>query len=125
VRVVPGIAARGRGVTRHASSVVGPYGNCGQTNYVAAKAGVIGFTRTWCRELGPKGIRVNAVAPGFIQTPMLDSVPETVLARMNEQVPLRRLGQPEEVANLYAFLASDEASYINGAVIEVTGGLRL
>ena len=123
--VVPGMIERGRGVILNASSVVGLYGNFGQTNYVAAKAGVIGFTRTWCRELGPKGIRVNAVAPGFIQTPMLASVPETVLARMNEQVPLRRLGQPEEVANLYAFLASDEASYINGAVIEVTGGLRL
>ena len=68
---------------------------------------------------------MNAVAPGFIQTPMLDSVPDSVLTRMSEQVPLRRLGQPEEVAHLYAFLASDEASYINGAVIEVTGGLRI
>jgi 3-oxoacyl-[acyl-carrier protein] reductase len=123
--VVPAMLERGRGVILNASSVVGLYGNFGQTNYVAAKSGVIGFTRTWCRELGPKGIRVNAVAPGFIQTPMLDSVPDTVLTKMSDQVPLRRLGQPEEVANLYAFLASDEASYINGAVIEVTGGLRL
>ncbi|HET8596858.1 MAG TPA: 3-oxoacyl-ACP reductase FabG [Castellaniella sp.] len=123
--VVPGMIERGGGVILNASSVVGLHGNFGQTNYAAAKAGVIGFTRTWCRELGPKGIRVNAVAPGFIQTPMLDSVPDTVLTRMSGQVPLRRLGQPEEVANLYAFLASDEASYINGAVIEVTGGLRI
>lgn len=123
--VVTGMIERGRGVILNASSVVGLHGNFGQTNYVAAKAGVIGFTRTWCRELGPKGIRVNAVAPGFIRTPMLDSVPDTVLTRMSDQVPLRRIGQPEEVANLYAFLASDEASYINGAVIEVTGGLRL
>ena len=123
--VVPGMIERGSGVILNASSVVGLYGNSGQTNYVAAKSGVIGFTRTWCRELGPKGIRVNAVAPGFIQTPMLDSVPDSVLTRMSEQVPLRRLGQPEEVAHLYAFLASDEASYINGAVIEVTGGLRI
>ncbi|MBV2180507.1 MAG: 3-oxoacyl-[acyl-carrier-protein] reductase [Castellaniella sp.] len=123
--VVPGMIERGHGVILNASSVVGLYGNFGQTNYVAAKSGVIGFTRTWCRELGPRGIRVNAVAPGFIQTPMLDSVPAPVLTRMNEQVPLRRLGQPEEVANLYAFLASEEASYINGAVIEVTGGLRI
>jgi 3-oxoacyl-[acyl-carrier protein] reductase len=123
--VVPGMIERGGGVILNASSVVGLHGNFGQTNYAAAKAGVIGFTRTWCRELGPKGIRVNAVAPGFIRTPMLDSVPDTVLTRMSDQVPLRRIGQPEEVANLYAFLASDEASYINGAVIEVTGGLRL
>src|SRR5690606_9447403 len=123
--VVPGMIGQGRGVILNASSVVGLYGNFGQTNYVAAKSGVIGFTLTWCRELGPKGIRVNAVAPGFIQTHMLDSVPDTVLTRMSDQVPLRRLGQPEEVANLYAFLASDEASYINGAVIEVTGGLRI
>jgi len=123
--VVPGMIERGAGVILNASSVVGLDGNFGQTNYAAAKAGVIGFTRTWCRELGPKGIRVNAVAPGFIQTPMLDSVPDTVLTRMSDQVPLRRLGQPREVANLYAFLASDEASYINGAVIEVTGGLRI
>ncbi|MFT0532157.1 3-oxoacyl-ACP reductase FabG [Castellaniella hirudinis] len=123
--VLPGMLARGSGVILNASSIVGLCGNFGQTNYVAAKAGVIGFTQTWCRELGPKGIRVNAIAPGFIQTPMLDSIPDTVLTRMRDQVPLRRLGQPEEVANLYAFLASDEASYINGAVIEVTGGLRL
>lgn len=123
--VLPNMLEHGQGVILNASSVVGITGNFGQTNYAAAKSGVIGFTRTWCRELGPKGIRVNAVAPGFIQTDMLDSVPDTVLTKMSDQVPLRRLGQPQEVANLYAFLASDEASYINGAVIEVTGGLRI
>jgi 3-oxoacyl-[acyl-carrier protein] reductase len=113
------------GVILNASSVVGLYGNYGQTNYAAAKFGVIGFTKTWSRELGPKGIRVNAVAPGFIDTPILATIPEDVLARMREQVPLRRLGKAEEIANIYAFLASDEASYINGAVIEASGGMTL
>lgn len=113
------------GVILNASSVVGIYGNYGQTNYAASKFGVIGFTKTWSRELGPKGIRVNAVAPGFIETPILSTVPDTVLQKMKEQVSLKRLGQPEEVANVYAFLASDEARYINGAVIEVSGGIVL
>jgi 3-oxoacyl-[acyl-carrier protein] reductase len=123
--VVDTMIAQGAGVILNASSVVGIYGNYGQTNYAAAKFGVIGFTKTWSRELGPKGIRVNAVAPGFIDTPILSTVPDDVLARMREQVPLRRLGKPEEIANLYAFLASDEASYINGAVIEASGGMTL
>jgi 3-oxoacyl-[acyl-carrier protein] reductase len=113
------------GVILNASSVVGIYGNYGQTNYAAAKFGVIGFTKTWSRELGPKGIRVNAIAPGFIDTPILSTVPEEVLEKMRSQVPLRRLGKPEEIANIYAFLASDEASYINGAVIEASGGMTL
>ena len=113
------------GVILNASSVVGLYGNYGQTNYAAAKFGVIGFTKTWSRELGPKGVRVNAVAPGFIDTPILSTVPDEVLTKMQEQVPLRRLGRPEEVASVYAFLASDDASYINGAVIEVSGGMSL
>lgn len=113
------------GVILNASSVVGIYGNYGQTNYAAAKFGVIGFTKTWSRELGPKGIRVNAVAPGFIDTPILSTVPDEVLEKMRSQVPLRRLGKPEEIANIYAFLASDEASYINGAVIEASGGMTL
>jgi 3-oxoacyl-[acyl-carrier protein] reductase len=117
--------ARGSGVILNASSVVGIYGNFGQTNYAASKFGVIGFTKTWSRELGPKGIRVNAVAPGFIDTSILSTIPEDVLHKMREQVPLGRLGAPEEVANVYAFLASDEASYINGAVIEVSGGMTL
>ncbi|WP_322101695.1 3-oxoacyl-[acyl-carrier-protein] reductase [Paraburkholderia sp. J41] len=113
------------GVILNASSVVGLYGNFGQTNYAAAKFGVIGFTKTWSRELGPKGIRVNAVAPGFIDTPILSTVPDEVIEKMRSQVPLRRLGTPEEIANIYAFLASDEASYINGAVIEASGGMTL
>ena len=117
--------AQGSGVILNASSVVGIYGNFGQTNYAATKFGVIGFTKTWSRELGAKGIRVNAVAPGFITTPMIATVPEKVLTAMAEEVPLRRLGQPEEIANVYAFLASDEASYITGTVIEVSGGLTL
>ena len=116
---------QGRGVILNASSVVGIYGNFGQTNYAAAKFGVIGFTKTWSRELGPKGIRVNAVAPGFVDTAILATIPDKVLQHMKEQVPLGRLAQPEEIANVYAFLASDEASYINGAVIEVSGGMTV
>ena len=117
--------AQGQGVILNASSVVGIYGNFGQTNYAATKFGVIGFTKTWSRELGPKGVRVNAVAPGFIATPILATIPDNVLKEMETRVPLKRLGQPEEIANVYAFLASDEASYINGAVIEVSGGMTV
>ena len=113
------------GVILNASSVVGIYGNFGQTNYAATKFGVIGFTKTWSRELGPKGIRVNAVAPGFIETPMVATVPDKVLDALREQVPLQRLGKPEEIAAAYAFLASDEASYVNGAVLEVSGGMTV
>ncbi len=116
---------QGSGVILNASSVVGIYGNFGQTNYAATKFGVIGFTKTWSRELGLKGVRVNAVAPGFISTPILDTIPEKVIREMEQRVPLRRLGQPEEIASVYAFLASDEASYINGAVIEVSGGMSV
>ncbi|HEX5806741.1 MAG TPA: 3-oxoacyl-ACP reductase FabG [Macromonas sp.] len=116
---------QGQGVILNASSVVGIYGNYGQTNYAASKFGVIGFTKTWSRELGPKGVRVNAVAPGFISTPMVGTVPSKVLEDMADKVPLKRLGQPEDIANVYAFLASDEASYVNGAVIEVAGGLTV
>ncbi len=116
---------QGSGVILNASSVVGLYGNFGQTNYAASKYGVIGFTTTWARELGPKGIRVNAVCPGFINTPILATVPEKVLDVMKGQCWQRRLGQPEEIANAYAFLASDEASYINGVALEVSGGLSI
>lgn len=119
------MVAQGSGVILNASSVVGIYGNFGQTNYAASKFGVIGFTKTWSRELGPKGIRVNAVAPGFIETHILDTIPEKVLQEMAAHVPLKRLGQPGEIANVYAFLASDEASYINGTVIEVSGGMTV
>ena len=123
--VAPAMTEQGAGVILNASSVVGIYGNFGQTNYAASKFGVIGFTKTWSRELGPKGIRVNAVAPGFVETPILATIPDKVLQHMREQVPLHRLGRPEEIANVYAFLASDEASYINGAVIEVSGGMTV
>jgi 3-oxoacyl-[acyl-carrier protein] reductase len=123
--VAPSMVERGRGVILNASSVVGLYGNYGQTNYAAAKFGVIGFTKTWSRELGPKGVRVNAVAPGFVETPILATVPEKVLQQMKEQVPLGRLAQPAEIASVYAFLASDDASYINGTVIEVSGGMSV
>lgn len=123
--VVDQMVLQGAGVILNASSVVGIYGNFGQTNYAASKFGVIGFVKTWARELGPKGIRCNAVAPGFIATPILTSIPDKVMAQMTERVPQRRLGRPDEVANVYAFLASDEASYVNGAVIEVAGGLTV
>lgn len=119
------MVAQGSGVILNASSVVGVYGNFGQTNYAATKFGVIGFTKTWSRELGPKGVRTNAVAPGFVRTPILDPMPAKVIQGMEERVPLKRLGQPEDIANVYAFLASDDAAYINGAVIEVTGGLTI
>jgi len=123
--VAPTLVAQGSGVVINVSSVVGLYGNFGQTNYAATKAGLIGFTKTWARELGPKGVRVVAVCPGFIRTPILDTVPESVLQKMTEKVPLGRLGEPEEIAAVYAFLGSDDASYINGAVIEVSGGISL
>ena len=119
------MVAQGAGVILNASSVVGIYGNFGQTNYAASKFGVIGFTKTWSRELGPKGVRVNAVAPGFIATHILDTIPANVLDEMKHRVPLHRLGTAEEIANVYAFLASDEASYVNGAVIEVSGGMSV
>ena len=113
---------QGSGVILNASSVVALYGNFGQSNYVAAKSGVIGMTKVWARELGPKGVRVNAVAPGFIETRMTAGIPEKVIEKINERVPLRRMGSPEEVANAYLWLASDEASYVNGHVLSVDGG---
>ena len=123
--VVPHMLAAAKGAIVSASSVVGLYGNFGQTNYAATKFGVIGMTMTWARELGPKGIRVNAVCPGFVETEMLAAMPEDVLKGMQERSWLRRLGQPEELANVYAFLASDESSYINGIALEASGGISL
>lgn len=114
---------RGTGVILNASSVVALYGNFGQTNYVASKAAVIGMTKTWARELGRKGVRVNAVAPGFIQTRMTEGIPDKVMDKLSAMVPLQRMGRPEEIANAYLFLASDEASYINGHVLSVDGGV--
>ena len=120
--VVDIMIAQNAGVILNASSVVGIYGNFGQTNYAASKFGVIGMAKTWARELGRKGIRANAVCPGFVETTILRSIPQKVMQAMIDRVPLGRLARPEEIANTYAFLASDEASYINGAVIEVSGG---
>jgi 3-oxoacyl-[acyl-carrier protein] reductase len=105
------------------SSVVGIFGNIGQANYSAAKAGLIGLTKTLAKELGKRGIRVNAIAPGFIQTHMTASLPEKVLDAMKEKTPLRRLGLPADVAYAIMFLASDEANFINGIVLPVDGGL--
>ena len=116
---------QGKGVILNASSVVGLYGNFGQTNYAATKWGVIGMTKTWAKELGRKGVRSNAVAPGFIATPMVEKMPENVIDMMKGKAPLGKLGEPEDIANAYAFLASDEAKFITGAVLEVTGGVVL
>ncbi len=121
--VVPHMIREGSGVILNASSVVGLYGNFGQTNYVATKAGVIGMTKVWARELGRYGIRVNAVAPGFILTEMVQKMPEKVLEGMKGRVPLGRLGIPEDIANAYLWLASDEASFVHGAVLSVDGGI--
>jgi len=121
--VVPHMIKAGGGAVLNASSVVGLYGNFGQTNYVAAKAGVIGMTRTWARELARYGIRVNAVAPGFIATEMVRAMPVKILDRMIARTPLGHLGDPQDVANAYIWLASDAAAFVTGAVISVDGGL--
>ena len=123
--VVPHMLEAGKGAVVNASSVVGIYGNFGQTNYSATKFGVIGFTKTWARELGAKGIRVNAVCPGFIATEMVKAMPENILKDIERRSWLGRLGAPEEMANVYLFLASDEASYVNGVALEASGGISL
>jgi 3-oxoacyl-[acyl-carrier protein] reductase len=123
--VVPQMIQGGGGVILSASSVVGLYGNFGQTNYVASKAGVIGMTRTWARELGKYKIRVNAVAPGFIGTEMVRSMPPKVVESMMSHTPLGRLGDPKDIADTYVWLASDQASFVHGTVISVDGGLVL
>jgi 3-oxoacyl-[acyl-carrier protein] reductase len=119
----PRMIPSGGGVILNASSVVGLYGNFGQTNYVASKAGVIGMTRVWARELGRFRIRVNAVAPGFIATDMTKGMPEKVLEGMIGRTPMGRLGEPEDIANAYVWLASDAASFVSGAVLSVDGGV--
>ena len=123
--VAPYMIKQGGGVILNASSVVGLYGNFGQTNYAATKFGVIGMTKTWSRELGKYGVRVNAVCPGFIATEMVMKMPDKVLDGMKAKTPLKRLGTPEDVANLYAFLASDDASYIHGTAVSIDGGIVL
>jgi 3-oxoacyl-[acyl-carrier protein] reductase len=123
--VVPAMIRQGYGRIVNAASVVALYGNFGQTNYVASKAGVVGMTKVWARELGKYGITVNAVAPGFILTEMTAAMPEHLLNQMVERTPAGRAGRPQDVANAYLFLASEEASFINGAVLSVDGGLVL
>jgi 3-oxoacyl-[acyl-carrier protein] reductase len=121
--VAPCMIRQGGGAILNATSVVGLDGNFGQTNYVATKAGVIGMTKVWARELGPHSIRVNAVAPGPTATEMVRSMPQKILDRFTQRTPLGRLAQPRDVANAYLFLASDEASFISGAVLRVDGGI--
>lgn len=123
--VLPYMAKQGKGKIINTSSVTGTYGNVGQTNYAAAKAGVIGMTKTWAKELARKGINVNAVAPGFTETAMVAEVPEKVIEKMKAQVPMGRLGKPEDIANAYLFLASDESDYVNGHVLHVDGGIMM
>jgi len=123
--VVPHMIAARCGVILNASSIVGLYGNFGQTNYAATKAGVISFTKTWSRELGRYNIRVNAVAPGFIATDMVRAMPQKVVEAMESKTPLAKLGEPEDIANAYVWLASDAAKFVSGAVISVDGGLVL
>ena len=117
------MVTQGSGVILNAASVVAHNGNFGQTNYVASKAGVIGMTKVWARELGKDGIRVNAIAPGFIKTDMTAGMPEKIIRMMGDKVPLKRWGRPKDVANAYTFLASDLASYITGTVLNVDGGV--
>jgi 3-oxoacyl-[acyl-carrier protein] reductase len=123
--VVDGMIKQGSGVIINASSISGIYGNIGQVNYASAKAGVIGLTKTLAKELGKKGIRVNAVAPGFTITPMTSEVPEKILTIMKEKTPLNKLAEPIDIAYAYLYLASDEARYVNGAVLSVDGGLTI
>lgn len=125
--VAPIMMENGKGSIVSISSVVGVYGNVGQTNYAATKAGVIGMTYTWAKEFTRKGaaVRSNAIAPGYVETEMMATVPDKVLQPIREKTPLGRLGKPQEIANAVLFLASDESSYVNGHVLEVTGGLRL
>ncbi len=121
--VAPFMAAAGRGKIINAASTVGLHGNFGQTNYAASKGGVIAMTKTWAKELGPKGITANAVAPGFVQTEMTASVPEKVLEMARARTPIGRLGTPADIAGVYLFLASDASDFVNGQVIAADGGM--
>lgn len=123
--VIPHMIAAGGGKIINTSSVSGVYGNVGQTNYAATKAAIVGMTKTWAKELGRKGINVNAVAPGFTETDMVKKMPENVLAQMRSVVPLQRLGTPRDIANAYLFLASDEASYVHGHTLHVDGAIMM
>lgn len=121
--VISHMVKEGYGKVINTSSVVGVHGNFGQTSYSASKAGLIGMTKTWAKEFGRKGINVNAVAPGFILTDMVKAMPAKALQMMQDKIPMGRLGDPEEIANAYLYLASDESSYVNGHVLEVDGAI--
>ncbi|MHA6261099.1 3-oxoacyl-ACP reductase FabG [Sporosarcina sp. CAU 1771] len=123
--VVPYMVEKGQGKIINTSSVVGVHGNFGQTNYAATKAAVIGMTKTWAKEFGRKEINVNAVAPGFISTAMVSKMPEKVIDQMKSVVSLQRLGNPEDIANAYLFLASDESNYVHGHVLHIDGGIMM
>jgi 3-oxoacyl-[acyl-carrier protein] reductase len=122
---LPALIGRGKGKIINTASASGLFGNVGQTNYAASKAAVIGMTKTWAKEFGPKGINVNAVAPGVIETEMTAKIPDKVKAQMNALIPLGKFGKPEDAANAYLFLASDESDYVNGIVLQVDGGIMM
>ncbi|WP_409253384.1 3-oxoacyl-ACP reductase FabG [Bacillus sp. SCS-153A] len=122
---LPALINSGKGKIINTASASGLFGNVGQTNYAASKAAVIGMTKTWAKEFGPKGINVNAVAPGVIETEMTAGIPDKVKAQMNALIPLGKFGKPEDAANAYLFLASDESDYINGVVLQVDGGIMM
>lgn len=123
--VVPHMIEKGKGKIISTSSVSGVYGNVGQTNYAASKAAIVGMTKSWAKELGRKGICVNAVAPGFTATSMVEKMPEKIIDQMKNIISLQRLGKPEDIANAYLFLASDESNYITGHVLHVDGGIMM
>ncbi|OLO40599.1 3-oxoacyl-ACP reductase [Alkalihalophilus pseudofirmus] len=123
--VIPKMIEQGKGKIVTTSSVSGVYGNVGQTNYAATKAGVVGMTKSWAKELGGKGINVNAVAPGFVETGMVAKVPDKVIEKLKMTIPVNRLGKPTDIANAYLFLASDESDYVNGTVLQVDGGIMM
>ncbi|QUW22342.1 3-oxoacyl-ACP reductase FabG [Sporosarcina sp. Marseille-Q4063] len=123
--VVPYMLENGTGKIINTSSVSGVYGNFGQTNYAATKAAVVGMTKTWAKEFGRKGINVNAVAPGFTATAMVEKMPRKVIDQMKAAVSLQRLGKPRDIANAYLFLASEESDYVHGHVLHVDGGIMM
>ncbi|MCG1022397.1 3-oxoacyl-ACP reductase FabG [Sutcliffiella horikoshii] len=123
--VVPHMLENGKGKIINTSSVSGVYGNVGQTNYAASKAAVVGMTKSWAKEFGRKNINVNAVAPGFVDTNMVATVPEKVIQGLLQVIPMQRLGKPSDVANAYLYLASDESDYVNGTVLHVDGGIMM